>query len=200
MANTFAPKGFREYGQTDGVSPNFGLAAGKCLYTTALFSGDPLIKSAGYLSAASTTGNTGAGIVGIAYSFSWNSIAQGRTVRAQYYPGSDSVSNADVTVHFGNSPNSLFTAQVASSSAGTAAGGPLLQASVGLFINFATGAGGSTTTQQSSFCLDYSTLNASSTTLPFFVYNLEVAPATDPTSAGNMVIVGFNPSSFGRIG
>lgn len=200
MANTFAPKGFREYGLTDGSSPNFGVASGKCLYTTAIFSGDPLVKSAGYLAPASTTGNTGAGVVGIAQSFTWNSIAQARTVHAQYYPGNDSVGNADVTVKFGNGPNALFTAQVASSSAGTAAGGPLLQASVGLFINFATGAGGNTSTQQSSFCLDYSTLNASSTTLPFYVYNIEAAPVTDPASAGNMVIVGFNQSSFGRIG
>lgn len=200
MTNALSPKGFREYGLTDGSTPNFGLAAGKCLYSTALFSGDPVVLSAGYLSAGSSTGNTGAGVVGIAYSFTWNSIAQARTVRAQYYPGSDSVGNADVTVHFLNNPNALFVAQVTSSSAGTAVGGPLLQARVGYFINFATGAGGNTATQQSSFSLDYSTAASSSTTLPFYVYDLELAPVTDPASAGNLIKVGFNPSSFARVG
>lgn len=200
MANTLSPKGFREYGVTDGTTPNFGLASGKCLYTTALFSGDPVILSAGYLSAGSSTGNTGAGVVGVAYSFSWNSIIQGRTVRSQYYPGSDSVANADVTVHFINAPSGLFTVQVTSSSAGTAVGGPVTQASVGKFINFATGAGGNTSTQQSSFSVDFSTIATSSTTLPFYIYNLEASPVTDPTSAGNLIIVGFNQSSFTRVG
>lgn len=200
MTNTIAPFGFREFGLTDGSSPNFGMAPGKCLYTTALFAGDPLIMSGGYLSAGTSTGNTGAGICGIAFSFSWTSIALGRTTRAQYYPGNDSVGNADVTVHFTNNRSALFTTQVTSAAAGTAVGGPLLQASVGKFFNFSTGAGGNTQTGQSSFGLDYSTANTSGATLPFYVYNLVQAPATDPTSAGNIVIVGFNPTSFTLIG
>lgn len=193
MTNTLSPSGFREYGTTDGITGNFGMQVGKCLYTTGpLFSGDPLVISAGYLAAASVTGNTGAAVAGVAKSFSWTSIAQGRTVRQNYYPGNDSVGNADVTVHYTKSIGALFQVQVTSSSAGTAVGGPITQARVGYAINFATGAGGNTLNQMSSFSVDNSTTTATSTTLPFYIYALVGAPVTDPTSAGNLVIVGFN--------
>lgn len=198
MANTLAPKGFREYGLVDGQAPNFGIATGKCLAATAIFYGDPLkYGTAGYLAPATVTGNTGAGVVGIAFSFSWTSIAQGRTVRAQYYPGNDSVNNADVTVHFTNNADSLFIAQVTSAAAGTAVGGPLAQADVGSFFNFATGAGGNVQTGASSFSIDYSTKNATQGTLPFYLYQLVQAPVTDPTSAGNLGIVGFATQLLG---
>lgn len=196
MANSLAPVGFREYGLVDGSVPNFGQAKGLMLYTTACFSGDPLkFGTAGYLAPATATGNTGAGIAGIAYSFTWVSIAQGRTVRSQYYPGSDSVGNADVTVHYTNNPGSLFYAQATSSSAGTAVGGPLVQADVGTFFNFATGAGGNTQSGASSFSIDFSTQNASIGVLPFYLYNLLPSPSAagnfDPTLAGNWGIFGI---------
>lgn len=196
MANTLAPKGFREYGLVDGQAPNFGIAKGFCVYSTAMFYGDPIKITAGYLLPATVTGNTGAAIAGVAYSFTWVSIAQGHTVRAQYYPGNDSVGNADVTVHYTNNPDSLFTAQATSSSAGTAVGGPLTQADVGSFFNFATGAGGNTQSGASSFSADYSTKNATQGTLPFYLYQLVQAPATDPTSAGNIGIFGIATQSL----
>jgi len=198
MANVLAPFGFREYGSVDGVVPNLGMAVGKMLYSNALYYGDPLIwGTAGYLAAASSTGNTGAGIVGVAYSFSWVSKAQGRTVRQPWYPGSDSVNNADVTVHYTNAPSSLFTAQTTATSAGTAIGGPLVQADIGTFFNFATGSGGSSTTGISSFSIDFSTQAGSSTTLPFYLYAILQAPQLNTAaSAGNIGVFGFNPSSF----
>lgn len=198
MANVLAPFGFREYGLVDGGVPNFGMAVGKMLYSTACFYGDPLKwGSAGYLAPASVTGNTGAGVAGIAYSFSWVSIAQGRTVRAQYYPGSNSVNNADVTIHYTNAANSLFKAQTTSSSAGTAIGGPLVQADVGTFFNFATGAGGNTTTGISSFSIDFSTQNTSGATLPFVLYTILVAPQLNTAaSAGNIGVFGLNNTSY----
>lgn len=195
MVNTLSPKGFREYGVTDGIAPTFGQGAGFCLYSTAIFSGDPLKTVAGYLAPATVTGNTGAAVSGVAYSFSWVSIALGRRAYAQYYPGNDSVGNADVRVHFTNAGGSLFYAQATSSSAGTAIGGPLTQADCGSFFNFATGAGGNTATQASSFSIDYSTKNASQGVLPFFLYQLATSPSApgnfDPTLAGNWGIFGL---------
>lgn len=191
MANTLSPKGFTDIGLTDGNTPNFGLAPGKCLYSAVLAKGDPLILSSGYLALATVTGTTGAAVAGIATSFSWNSIAQGRTVRDTYYPGNDSVNNADVTVHYTNAANALFQVQVCASTTSAAVGGPVTQAHVGSFFNFATGSV-NTYTHLSGYALDFSSLEASSTTLPFYIYNLVQAPATDPTSAGNFVIVGFN--------
>ena len=193
MANTLAPFGFREYGNIDGSVPNFGMAQGFMLYTTAMFSGDPMKwGTAGYLAPATATGNTGAGIVGIAYSFSWVSKTLGRTVRAQYYPGSDSVNNADVVIHYTANSQSLFTAQTTSTSAGTALGGPLVQADVGTFFNFATGAGGNTSTGQSSFSIDFSTQNTSVGVLPFVLNRILPAPALNSAaSAGNIGIFGI---------
>lgn len=192
MTNTLITGGFRYVGLVDGSPPNFGVVTGFCAYNTGpLFAGDPLVISAGLLAAASATGNTGAAVAGVAVSFAWISTAAGRKVYQDYYPGNDSVNNAAVEVRYVNNPNALFEVQTMSSSAGTAVGGPMVQADVGLAVNFATGAGGNTANQQSSFGLDFSTLNATVGVLPFYVYKLEQAPRTDPLTAGNLVQVGF---------
>lgn len=191
MANVLAPKGFRVIGLTDGSPPNFGLAPGFCLYTTAIFSGDPLVIASGYLAPASVTGTTGAAVAGVAVDFTWNSIVMGRTVRANYYPGSDSVGNADVSVKYVNAKEALFEVQMVSNATGAAVGGPGVQADVGQFFNFATGTG-DTLAQQSAFGLAFDSIQSTSTTLPFYLYKLEAAPRTDPTTAGNLVQVGFN--------
>lgn len=199
MSNALAPFGFRYLGLKDGSPPNFGLARGFCAYNaSAIFSGDPLVISSGKLAVASTTGNTGAAICGVAVSFKWTSIAQGRTVWAPTYPGNDSVGNADVNVYFANNPNAVFECQVTSSSAGTAVGGPAAQADCGSGFNFATGAGGNTKSGVSSFSLDYSTKNGTLGSLPFILYYLDEAPKCDPASAGNIVRVVLNlPTAIG---
>lgn len=195
MSNTLSPKGFQEYGLVDGSAPNFGNAVGKCLYSATLYSGDPLLLTSGYLAIATVTGTTGAGVAGIARSFKWTSIAQKRTVWSNYYPGSDSYGNADVEVLYINNPNALFQVQTVASTTSAAVGGPMTQANVGNFFNFATGTG-SAFTGMSAYALDFSSLEASSSTLPFYLYKLVEAPATDPASTGNLVIVGFNKASI----
>lgn len=195
MTNALAPVGFRDYGLIDGVSPNFGLAKGVMASTNAAYSGDPLKIVSGKVLTATVTGNTGAAVAGVAVSFAWVSIALGRSVRAPYYPANDSVNSADVTVHYINHPQALFYAQATSSSAGTAIGGPLVQADVGTFFNFATGAGGNTKSGVSSFSIDFSTQNATQGVLPFYLYQLVTSPSApgnfDPTLAGNWGIFGF---------
>ncbi|HEY1806018.1 MAG TPA: hypothetical protein VGG45_16210 [Terracidiphilus sp.] len=193
MANVLAPSGFRYIGLVDGSSPNFGIATGFAAYNaSAMYAGDPLVLSGGLLVPASTTGNTGAAIAGVAVSFKWVSTTFQQPVWRPYYPGSDSVSNANVDVRYVNNAGAIFEVQVSSSSAGTAVGGPAVQADVGSFFNFATGAGGSAATGQSSFSLDYSTKNATKGVLPFYLYSLESAPRTDPATAGNLVRVGIS--------
>jgi hypothetical protein len=197
MANVLGPFGFRYLGLVDGSPPNFGIVKGKAAYNVGtLFGGDPLVLSSGKLVQASTTGNTGAAIAGIAVSFGWISAAFGYHRWTQYYPNSDSVNNADIDVYYVNNPNALFLAQVCSSSAGTAVGGPAAQADVGSFFNFSTGAGGNTA-GISSFGIDYSTKNASAGSLPFYLYALDQAPGTDPTTAGNLCRFGIANLSKG---
>lgn len=192
MANIIGPFGFRCIGLVDGSPPNFGMPNGKAAYNTGpLFAGDPLVLSGGKLVAGSTTGNTGAAIAGIAVEFAWVSIALGRRTWANYYPGSDSVNNADIDVRYINNAGAIFEAQVCSAAAGTVVGGPGAQADVGAFFNFSTGAGGNTSSQISSFGIDYSTKNASKGVLPFYLYSVEQLPKTDPASAGNICRFGI---------
>lgn len=183
MTNTNAPRGFGQSSAIPGSVPNFGLIKGLMAYNaSAVYKGDPLKLVSGKVAVATVTGGTGAAVVGIADSFSWVSIAQGRRVWQSFYPGSDSVGNADVTVHYIGLPDALFDVQVN--------GGPAVQADVGSFFNWATGTG-NTYSGLSGFSLDYSTKNATQGSLPFVLFELLQAPSTDPTSQYNIVRVGF---------
>lgn len=183
MSNTNSPRGFGQSSTTGGATSNFGLTPGKMAYNaSACYKGDAVILTAGKIAVATATGNTGAAIVGIADSFSWVSTAQGRRVWQSFYPGSDSVGNADVDVLFINLLAAEFDVQV---NAGTAA-----QADVGSFFNFATGTP-NTYSGLSGMSLDYSTKNASQGVLPFVLRAILQQPVTDPTSAYNKVRVGF---------
>jgi len=194
MANILSPKGFQEIGLANGAEPNFGLSRGKMAYNaSACYSGDAIIASGGKLAVATTTGSSGAAVAGIAVSFSWVSTAQGRRVWQRYYPGSDSQGNADVDVDFLNNPDGLFIVQ----SNGTTA---VAQTDVGKFANFATTNTGSAASGMSGMSLDYANLNATKGTLPFYINRLVEAPTTDPTSAYNLVIVGFAAGNLTQIG
>jgi hypothetical protein len=166
-----------------GVSSNFGSVTVPMAYNaSAVYKGDPLILSSGKAAVATVTGNTGAAVLGIADSFSWVSIAQNCRVWRSFYPGSDSQGNADVSCWVLGHPDALFDVQVN--------GGPAVQADVGSFFNFATGAG-NTYSGLSGFSLDYSTKNSSQGSLPFVLNAILQAPYTDPTTAYNIVRVGF---------
>lgn len=183
MSNTLNPTGFNMTNTIGGLQPNYGLTPGKMAYNaSATYRGDPVILSSGKIAVATETGNSGAATVGMADSFSWVSIAQGRRVWQSYYPGNDSQGNADVDVLFNGNPEALFEVQVT--------GGPAVQADIGSFFNFASGSG-STYSGLSGFSLDYSTKNPSQGTLPYVLVSLVQAPKTDPASANNLVVVGF---------
>lgn len=183
MANSNAPRGFNSSSFIGGIAGQFGITTGVMAYNaSACYRNDPLILSAGKLAVATVTGNTGAAVAGIAEQFSWVSIAQARRVWQSFYPGNDSQGNADVTVYFSGNPDALFDVQVNA--------GPAVQADVGSFFNFATGAG-NTYTGLSGFSLDYSTKNATQGSLPFVLQAILQAPGTDPTTQYNIVRVGL---------
>lgn len=192
-ANTNAPFGFRQSTRIAGAAPNYGVTPGKMAYNaSATYCGDPLVLSSGKLAVASTTGGTGAAVVGVAVAFSWVSTAQNKRVWQRFYPGSDSQGNADVDVLFINDPNALFEVQ----SNGTA----IAQGDIGKGVNFATGTGNQYS-GQSGFSLDYATLNATLGVLPFVVQGFIPAPGLafgyDPTGDYNIAVVGFNnPTKF----
>jgi hypothetical protein len=183
MSNVNSPFGFRDAGLIPGGASNFTLSKGLMAYNaSAVYWGDPLIISSGKLAVATVTGNTGAAIAGVAVYFTWISTAQGKRAYQPWYPGSDSVGNADVTVHYISDPNCLLVCQ----SSGTA----IPQTVVGQYANFTTGTP-STLIGSSGMSLDQTTLNATAGALPFQVVGFPIAPAlnSDITSSYNLVFV-----------
>lgn len=186
MSNVLAPFGFKPSDFISGQSPNYGLQTGLMAYNaSATYRGDAVILISGKVAVATVTGNAGAAVLGIAWQFKWVSIAQKQVVWASYYPGNDSVSNADVEVWFLGNPDAVFTVQINT-------GGPAVQADVGSFFNFDTGTPNTlSAVQTSGMSLDYSTKNASQGTLPFVLRGIVQAPQSDPTTDYNLVTVGF---------
>lgn len=184
MSNTNAPQGFKSSNFIPGSQPNYGLSTGKMAYNaSATYRGDAAILTAGKIAVATVTGGTGAAVLGIIEGFSWVSTAQNRRVWQSYYPGSDSVGNADVDVWFQSNPDALFQVQINT-------GGPAVQADVGSFFNFATGTP-NTASGNSGMSLDYGTKNATQGSLPFVLRGITQPPLSDPTSDFNLVTVGF---------
>lgn len=183
MANVSAPRGFGPASMTSGVTTNFGIVIVPMAYNaSACYKGDPVKLVSGLAAVATVTGGTGAAVLGIADSFSWISIAQGRKVWQSFYPGNDSQGNANVDCYVNVHPDSLFDVQCNA--------GPALQADVGSFFNFASGTG-NTYNGLSGFSLDYSTKNATQGSLPFVLNAILQLPGTDPTTQYNIVRVGF---------
>jgi len=197
VANPNAPFGFQLIGNIDGSPPNYGNRTGLLITsnTHKIFKGDVLKPYAsGYLDVQTVTGG-GEAVGGVAEWFVWNSTAQQKTVRQNWWPGNgDAI--GDITVAYDANLTDVFNVQCFL--------GPVTQASVGLNANFDVGGGGQTvgTGNFSSFTLRDSTLDPS-TSLPFKVYRLPVQttgpggtlytlPGQDPTQPYNQVWVTFN--------
>ncbi len=194
MANTNNPFGFRDYYAGSGGAGTFNQHVYKVASSngTAIYRGDPVqpvVSSAtGYITqgTASTTI-----IVGIFEGCHYLSTAQKRTVWLNYWPGSDAT--GDVTAYVFDDPNAQFVVMGNSTTFNitgtltTMTSGPQMQ-----YAQYAIGTG-STSTQQSG-----AYLNALGTTVtyPFIVRDLITQPpganGSDPTTAYNWVVVGFN--------
>lgn len=186
MANVLAPFGFQHIGYIDGQAPNFAPQPRKVASTNAtkIFRGDPVTSlGTGYITQA-TAGTTQ--IAGIFDSCTYLSLAQGRQVWSQFWPGSDA--NGDVTAYIISSPNALFLAQSLNTS--------VAFADIDGNINFNIGTG-STTTGISNATLDQSTI-ATTNTLPFRVYSLYagIGNGSDPTTPFDWAVVTFNNQDF----
>lgn len=197
VANPNSPFGFVLNGNIDGSPPNFGNRNGliASANTNKIFKGDVLKPlSAGYLDVQSEIGG-GEPVGGVAEWFNWNSIAQQKTVRQNWWPGNGDATG-DVSIAYDANLTDVFLCQCLL--------GPITQASVGLNANFNVGSGGRTVGQgnQSSFTLDDGTLGTGPS-LPFKVNRLPVQttgpggslyvlPGQDPTGPYNQVYVTFN--------
>jgi len=193
MANTNSPFGFIPYGSIQGMAPNFGLTPRKILYTnaTAIYKGDPVTtQTTGYIaqSVAGTTQIAGVFWGGCEY----YSVAGKIPLQRPYWPGSDAAADPFPAFIISN-PNATFLVQTGNSNT-TASAATL--ANVGMTANFAIGTGNTTTGASGAYLDLYQAGNTS--TQPFRILQLgsdfleSGSPGSDPTTAYNWVLVGFN--------
>ena len=189
-ANPNSPNGFKFITMTEGVTPTYGTRYGMLnggasgTGTQAIYQGDVLLPpSGGYFFPASTETGGGVAIGGIFDSCEWYSISQQKTVRQNYWPGTPSDANGDITIKFIAAVGSVFEVQCQT--------GPITQGNFGMYANFAVGTG---TTHGangvSGFTLDDSTLTNTAGSLPFRIYRL---PVFGPSTA-QFATAGFDPT------
>lgn len=194
MANANQPFGFRDYFAGSGGAGTWGQHAYKIASgnATAIFRGDPVMPVVGPATGYIKQGNAGTTVIaGIFAGCKFLSTSQKKTIWLNYWPGSDA--SQDVEAYVTDDPNAQFVVQGNSTtfnitgSLATQTSGPQMQ-----YAQYAIGTGNTSTQQSGAY------LNALGTTVtyPFIVRDLITdppgGPGTDPTTAYNWVVVGFN--------
>lgn len=176
--NAIAPFGFRPTRTLSGA-PSFQHFRAPILSTntTAIYVGDPVMWSGGYLVQA-TSGTTA--IAGIFVGCEYQSISL-KQPRNGYWPGNSDAS-ANAVAQFIADPNAVFICQASAALIGATA--------LGLNGQFVIGTG-NTTTGFSGASLA-STGITTTNTLPFLIVNLGPFYGSDSTTANNLVEVTFN--------
>lgn len=201
MSNPQAPFGFKWHGlYGDAVNPTSGLLQMKIASTDTVTAGegDPLkFLSSGYVSLW-TKGTSASFLAGIFKSCSYFSIAQGRKVWRNYWPGNDA--SGDVLVNLAacsGAPAPRFLVQ----SSGTVG---VTMGNVWNNVDVTYSGGGNTAGNitggyfRSGAMIDLSANIATTSTLPFRIVGLwsDIAapgsPGTDTSSAYNWVLVEAN--------
>lgn len=192
MANVQATFGFQHIGFLPGYAPDYQLMRRsiQSSYATAIFFGDPVIKSAlsQYISVGLGTGNltTMAGIFqGCLYIPKGGGLVQ----FSPWFPGSV---QADATALIMAAPGAIFKAAALLTAIPATA--------VGQNIGWSTGAGGTTVGGGfSTYTLDQSTLTTGGSA-PFEIVdmyaNVGIGNGSDNTTNYNWVIVTFNNQQF----
>lgn len=191
MANTQAQFGFQQYGYLSGSGVDYqqSVYSIQKSYASAIYFGDPVIKSASsqYIKPATGTGNLTT-LSGIFVGCSYQLAAGGSRQWSPFWPGLTAI--ADATAYVIDAPNALFKAAALLTAVPATA--------IGANIGFSTGAGGTTVGQGfSTYVLDQSTITTGATA-PFTIVGLYpgVGNGSDTTTSYNWVIVGFNNQRF----
>ena len=196
MANTQAQFGFQQFGYLPGGAPDYQLSkyAIQSTYATAIYFGDPVIKSAGGVGGAGgvyikpMTTNVGTVICGI-FQGCMYTPSGGYPTWYPWYPAA--AAGADAVAYVIDAPNALFRAATLLTALGPG--------TIGQLVGFSTGAGGTTTGGGfSSYVIDQSTATIATTTLAFQVYGMYpgVGNGSDTSSNYNWVIVNFARQRF----
>jgi hypothetical protein len=194
MANTNAPFGFMQAFGSAGGAPTFSTSMRRIAPTnaTAIYQGDPVMPvvstANGYITQAAAGTTT---LAGIFSGCKYTSVSQKRTVWSNFWPGSDAT--GDVTAYIIDDPNARFTVQGNSNTFNiTGTSTTWTSSPIGQYAQFAIGTGNTATGLSGAYLNTLGT----TVTLPFIVIDLVTSPpgfnGTDPTTAYNQVIVGFN--------
>lgn len=195
MANVQAQFGFSHFGYISGGSPDYQLSkyAIQSSYHTAIFFGDPVIKSAAlgglggmYIQPATGTGSLTA-LCGIFQGCTYTPSG-GVPGWLPWYPAA--AAGADSVAYVIDAPNALFKVAALLTAVPPSA--------IGEGIGYSTGAGGTTVGGGfSTYTVDQSTLTTGAVA-PFQVYSMYpgAGNGADTTTNFNWVIVGFNSQRF----
>jgi hypothetical protein len=193
MANTQAAFGFKHTSYVPGGAPDFQLShyvISSALATNICF-GDAVIytnSTSPFIIPATPTLATAAAaaIVGIFQGCMMIPSAGGAPTWSPFYPASGVAQNA--TAYVIDAPGAQFLVAAANTA--------ITSANIGQVANFSTGVGATTGGAFSAMTIDQSTVTsgAGATTLPFRIIDLYqgIGNGSDPTTAFNWVIVGFN--------
>jgi hypothetical protein len=194
MANTNAPFGFLQYYGGAGGAPTFAQSVRRIASSAgAIYSGDPVMPvestANGYIVQANPS--NAYPLAGIFVGCKYLSTSLQRTVWSRYWPGSGAT--GDVEAYVIDDPNARFVVQGNSTTFNITGNLTTYTSSpIGQYAQFAIGSGNTSTGASGAY------LNSLGTTItyPFIVVDLVTAPpggpGTDPTSASNWVVVGFN--------
>ncbi len=195
MANTQAQFGFAHFGYLSGGAPDYQLSryAIQSTYATAIFFGDPVVKSAAaggaigqYIQPATGTGS-GTALSGIFQGCTYTPKG-GVPGWLPWYP--PAAAGADSTAYVIDAPNALFRVAALLTAVPPSA--------IGENIGYSTGAGGTTSGGGfSTFTVDQSLLTTGAVG-PFQVYSMYpgVGNGSDTTTNFNWIIVSFTNQRF----
>lgn len=192
MANTASRFGFKHFGDISGGSPTFQLSTRQIQSTnaTAIGFGDPVQKvnaTSPYITQGFGTTTVTTPIVGIFQGCTFVPTGGGAPTFSPFFPGSTA---SDATAYIIDTPGATFLAATLNTAIGTTA--------IGQTVSFSTGACATTGGGFSNAVLDASTLGTAGGTaasfLPFRVLQMYpgIGNGSDPTTAFNWVVVGFN--------
>ena len=186
MANTLSQFGFQHIGFLPGAGVDYQYSTRQIQssYASAIWFGDPVIKSAStpYIALSLGTGAVTA-MAGIFYGCTYVPSGGGAPVWSPFFPGSV---KTDATAYLISAPNALFKVAALLTAVPNTA--------VGANIGYSTGAGGTSVGQGfSTYTVDQSTITTGPTA-PFTIvqtYN-GIGNGSDTTTNYNWVIVTFN--------
>jgi len=208
MANTFNPFGFDPASRMDGAAWSGNQTAYQILYSynTALYRGDPVQLTAGYIQQMAP-GSISSTVMpmGIFMGCQYISKSQQRLVFNNFWPGTADVTQVSgniVTAFVIDDPNVTFWVQTGYSGSGS---GPATQAMVGDNCTYAYGT--PSAANLSGAYIDLTTAPAVGATLPFRILALPAdpwigAPASnglDNTTQYNLVQVMWNNEFYRQL-